>query len=116
MTWIRTLLATLSLAILTACSSLGMLEPQSPAERIAATVVSVTAIRQSTQTLLVAKKITPDDAEHVQRQADQVVAGAQIARSMLGVDPAAADAKLQQTRAVLLALQSYLAAREGAKR
>ena len=31
MTWIRTLLATLSLAILTACGSLGMLEPQSPA-------------------------------------------------------------------------------------
>lgn len=116
MTWIRSVLAALALAFLAACGSLGLATPETPAQRIAATVVSVTAVRQSAQTMLVAKKITPDDAENIQRQADNVIAGAQVARSMLGVDPAAADAKLQQTRQVLLALQAYLAAREGAKR
>lgn len=113
---IRNLFAAFALAILAGCAGLGVPSPETPAERIAVTVVSVTAVRQSAHTLLVARKITPDDAENVQRQADNVIAGAQIARAMLAVDPAAADAKLQQTRQVLLALQAYLAAREGAKR
>lgn len=119
MTWIRKAAAALALAALAAfagCAQLGVPTPETTAERIAVTVVSVTAVRQSAQTLLVARKITPDDAENVQRQADNVIAGAQIARSLIGSDPAAADAKLQQTRQVLLALQAYLAAREGAKR
>jgi hypothetical protein len=116
MIWIRNTLALVALVILTACAGLGVPSPQNTGERIAVTVVSVTAVRQSATTLLVAKKISPDDAEHIQRQADNVIAGAQIARAMLAVDPAAADAKLLQTRQVLLALQAYLAAREGAKR
>jgi hypothetical protein len=111
MTWTRNLLACIALALLTACAALGLPTPETPAQRIAATVTAVTAVRQSATTLLVAKKISVEDAENVQRQADTVVAGAQVARSMLTVDPKAADAKLQQTRTVLLALQQYLAAK-----
>lgn len=105
------LLALLAL-LLVGCEALGTPAPQTTAQRIATTVASVTAVRESTRTLLVARKISPDDAANVQVQADNVIAGAQIARSLLTADPAAADAKLQQTQAVLLALQAYLATKE----
>ncbi len=97
--------------LLSACAQLGVPTPQTTEERIAATIVSVTAVRETTLTLLQAKKITPDDAENIQRQADNVRAGAIVARSLVGVDSTAADAKLQQTRAVLLAVQQYLIAK-----
>ena len=106
-------LTTMLLAfVLVACSSLGAPAPQTLNERIAVTVASVTAVRQSATVLLQAKKISVTDAENIQQQADNVVTGAQIARSLAPVDPNAADAKLQQTRAVLTALQAYLATRE----
>lgn len=112
---IQTLLAGLLALVLIACTSLGSPAPQTLNERIAVTVTAVTAVRQSATTLLTAKKLSVQDAENIQAQADNVVAGAQIARSLAGVDPTAADAKLQQTRQVLLALQAYLAAKEAAK-
>lgn len=94
------------------CAQLGVPAPQTLSQRIAVTVSSVTAVRQSTTVLLTSRKISAADAENIQAQADNVVAGAQVARSLAGIDPAAADAKLQQTRAVLLALQQYLASKE----
>lgn len=112
---IQTLAAALLAVLLVACTSLGAPAPQTLNERIAVTVTAVTAVRQSTTTLLTAQKLSVQDAENIQRQADNVVAGAQIARTLAGVDPAAADAKLQQTRQVLLALQAYLATKEAPK-
>ena len=102
-------------ALLVGCAQLGVPTPETTQERIAVTVASVTGVRQSTLTLLQAKRITPDDAENIQKQADNVIAAAQVARSLVGVDPAAADAKLQQTRAVLLALQQYLLTKQEKK-
>lgn len=115
MRMIQTLVAALLAFVLVACTSLGAPAPQTLNERIAVTVTAVTAVRQSATSLLVAKKLSVQDAENIQQQADNVVAGAQIARTIAGVDPAAADAKLQQTRAVLLALQAYLASKEAPK-
>lgn len=116
-TWIAFLIVSLcvSTALLTTpgCAQLGIATPQTLNERVAATVASVTAVRQSTQTLLVAGKITPADAQNVQTQADTVVAGAQIARTIAPTDPAAANAKLQATIQVLTSLQAYLAAKQG---
>lgn len=100
------------LVIITGCAQLGIATPETLSQRIAVTVATVTTVRQTATTLLVAKKISADDAQNIQSQADNVVAGAVIARNLAPVDPAAADAKLQQTRAVLLALQSYLASKE----
>lgn len=94
------------------CAQLGLEAPKTLNERIAVTVSSVTAVRQSTTVLLQAKKITAEDAQNIQTQADNVIAGAQVARSLAVSDPKAADAKLQQTRAVLTALQAYLATKE----
>lgn len=98
-----------ALALLGACAEL---KPTSPEEGVAVTISAVTAARQTASTLLQAKKITPDDAANLQQQADNIRAAALIARSMIGVDPAGADAKLQQTRAALLALQAYLTTKE----
>lgn len=101
--------------VLAACTSFGAPPPQTINERIAVTVTAVTAARQSAATLVRAGKLSAQDAENIQQQADNVVAGARIAQTLSGVDPAAADAKLQQTRAVLLALQAYLTAKETSK-
>lgn len=108
----NTITALLLALVLAACTGLGAPAPQTLNERIAVTVTAVTAVRESTTTLLRARKLSVQDAENIQQQADNVVAGAQIARSLAGVDPTAADAKLQQTRQVLIALQTYLAAKE----
>lgn len=108
----QTLMLALLALVLAACTTLGTPAPQTISERIAVTVATVTAVRQSATTLLQAKKISVADAENIQQQADNVVAGAQVARSLAPVDPSAADAKLQQTRAVLTALQAYLTTRE----
>jgi len=108
----RIVAAALAAVALVACTSLGSPAPQTLNERIAVTITAVTAVRQSTTTLVAAGKLSAQDAENIQQQADNVRTGATIARSLAGVDPTAADAKLQQTRAVLLALQSYLASKE----
>jgi hypothetical protein len=105
------LLMTCISLLLSACAQLGVPTPQNTEERIVVTISAVTAARETATTLLTAKKISADDAQNVQQQADNLRAGAQIARSMLATDPAAADAKLQQTRAALLALQAYLSAK-----
>jgi hypothetical protein len=94
------------------CAALGVPTPQSAEERIVVTMSTVTGVREATLTLLAAKKITAEDAQNVQRQADNVRAGVVIAQSMLAADPAGADAKIQQTRAMLIALQAYLATKE----
>lgn len=112
---IQTLVLALLAFVLAACTSLGAPAPKTLNERIAVTVTAVTAVRQSATTLLTAKKLSVEDAENIQRQADNVMAGVQVARSLSPVDPNAADAKLQQTRQVLLALQAYLATKEAPK-
>ena len=109
---IKTFVLALGAVVLAACGSLGTPVPQTLNERIAVTVNTVTAVRKSAETLLVAGKLSRADAQNIQQQADNVVAGAQVARTMVSVDPGAADAKLQQSIAVLTALQAYLATKE----
>ncbi len=103
------------LAFLTACSTLGVPAPQTLTQRLAVATSSATAAVGTASTLLAAKKISPSDAENIARQADNVIAGVQIARALAPVDPAAADAKLQQSLAVLSALNAYLLAKEQGK-
>jgi hypothetical protein len=109
---IKSITLMLAALLLSACAALGLSTPETLPQRIAVTVSTVTAVRTSAVTLLAAKKLSVADAENIQQQADNVIAGAVIARNLAPVDPAAADAKLQQTRAVLLALQTYLASKE----
>jgi ribosomal protein L17 len=101
------------LALVSACAQLGMESPQTLNQKIAVTVSSVTAVRQSATTLLQAKKITVADAENVQATADQVIAAAKVAQQMATTDPTGAATKLETARTVLNALSAYLATKGG---
>lgn len=106
---LNAILLTLALVHVSACSVVGVPQPQTFAQRVAVGYASVTTVRQTATALLKAKRITVDDAENVQQQADNVRAALDIARTMHAADPPAAEAKLAQTRAVLAALNDYLA-------
>lgn len=94
------------------CATVSAPAPQTLSQRLAVTITAVTAVRQTTLALLQAKKITPEDAENIQTQADTVMTGAKVVQTLAAFDPPAAEAKLVSTRSVLVALQSYLAIRE----
>jgi len=96
-------------AALTSCAQLGIAPAETFAQKLAVGYSSVTAVRQSATTLLTAKKITADDAQNVQAQADNARAGLDIARTVSKTDPKAADAKLTSIRTLLTALSAYLA-------
>lgn len=97
---------------LTACAQLGIPKPETFNERLAVGYSTVTTVRQTATTLLQAKKITADDAQNVQQQADNARAGLDIARTISKTDAKAADAKLTAVRSALTALQAYLATKE----
>lgn len=105
-------LAALLIAAAPGCNSIGLPAPVTSEERVVVTLATVAGVRDAAATLLKAKQISVEDAENIQRQADSVRAGVEIARAMIAVDPAGADAKLQQTRLALAALQAYLATKE----
>lgn len=95
------------LILVVGCAALGLPTPQSFNERLLAGYSGVTTVRAGGDALIVAKKISSADAENVQKQADNVRAGLDIASSMK--DPTLASAKLNSTVAVLTALQAYQA-------
>jgi hypothetical protein len=64
--------------------------------------------------LLQAKKISAEDAQNIQTQADTARAGVDISRKLCGTDPAAADNRLTAAVTILQALSTYLATRGGA--
>lgn len=101
------------LLIASGCAALGVPTPTTFNERLASGYVTVNAVMDTTRALLSAKKITPDDAENVVKQCDNVVAGLDIARTISKGDLPAANTKLTATLAVLTALQSYLATKKG---
>lgn len=97
----------LFLAFIVGCAALGLPTPQSFNEKLLAGYSGVTTVRAGGDALIVAKKISSADAENVQKQADNVRAGLDIASSMS--DPALAAAKLNSTLTILTALQAYQA-------
>lgn len=107
------LLAVLILMIASACASLGLPSPSTFNERLAAATGTVTEVRNAADTLLIAKKISSDDAQNIQNQADNVRQGLNIARSMSKTDLSAANTKLTTTLTVLTALQAYIATKKG---
>src|SRR5687768_10843286 len=98
----------LLIVLLAGCQALGI-QPETFNQRLAVVVATVTEVRRASTTLLQAKKITPDDHENIEKQADNARAGLEIARTLSKTDEKAADAKLTAARTVLTALQAYLA-------
>jgi len=108
----RIYLSLVALLLIVGCETLGIAKPETFKEKLAVGYVTVTAVRQSATTLLTAKRLTADDAQNVQDQANNARAGLDIARGLEKTDPKAADAKLTAIRTALTALQAYLTARE----
>ena len=105
--------ATILVAMFTACATLGMPTPKSFNERAASGYTTVTTVAQTTTSLLRAKVISVADAENVEKQATTAKEGLDIARSLHGSVPTAADQRLEASLVILQALQKYLAERGG---
>lgn len=103
------------LVVVTGCAALGLVTPESFREKLATGFATVEAVNTSTLALLKAKKISPDDAENINKQSDNANEALKIARVVSDTDQAAANAKLTATITALSALQAYLATKEGAK-
>lgn len=97
---------------LTACAQLGLPTPQTFEERLTVGISSVTAARQTALTLLQANKISADDAQNVQDQADNVRQALDIARSLKAANLSAAEDKLSAAISALNVLNTYLARRQ----
>lgn len=92
--------------VLSACSTLNF------DQRLAIMISGVTEVRTQTLTALRAKKITPNDAQNLQDQADTARAGLEIARTLYGSNPQAAEQRLEAARLALQGLQAYLLTRK----
>jgi len=105
----------LALIIIAGCAQLGLQAPTTLDQDIAATTVGITSVRNAAATLVMAGKLTPDDGQNVQTQADTIRAGVTIARSLSATNPVAAKTKLTASIAMLTALQTYLDAQGAPK-
>lgn len=103
------------MAFLVGCAQLGVPTPDTVNQKIAIGISTVSSVRDTAGTLLVAGKITSADAENIQKQADTAREGLTVARSLSGKDLTAADNKVEAATAVLKALQAYLLTKQGAK-
>jgi len=100
-----------ALPLLPGCETLGLPKAETFNERSAATLGTITTVRQTATTLLEQKKITADDGQNILTQTDTARAGLDIARNLNKSNPQAADTKLTSVITVLTALQAYLATR-----
>ncbi len=98
-----------AMALLTACTALGVATPQTFNQRAAAAQITVTAVRSTALSLLTADKITAADGKNVQASADAGNAAIDLAMLTSTVDPAGASSKLSSAIAILGGVQAYLA-------
>lgn len=101
-------------AMLTACAQIGLPPAETFSEKLAAGYSLNSQVRATATELLKAKKISVSDAEQVLEQTNNARAGLDVAREMSKFNLEAADAKLTAIRTILVAVQTYLAARKGA--
>lgn len=94
-----------------ACAQLGIVQPDTFNQRLAAGYTSVTAVRQGTATLLSGQKITVVDAQNIQTQADTARAGLDIAQGLSSTDITSAENRLTVSLTILQGLQTYLTSR-----
>jgi hypothetical protein len=97
--------------ILASCATLGLPQADTFNKRLAAGYTTVTGVRNTADTLLTSNKITADDAQNVQAQADNGRTGLDLARQIHATNPPAGDAKLDAVVTGLSALEAYLRTR-----
>jgi hypothetical protein len=104
------LLALMSLVVgmVGACAAMGGIAPETYGERLAYAKITVTGARQLGGQLLDARKISADDAQQIQNQADLARDSIKVVEGMRATDPTAADIRLQGIVAGLRGLAIYL--------
>lgn len=110
MVWGLALIGLMVFAI-SACDSVP--KPKTFNESAAVAIVTVTQVRETATALLVAKKITVEDARNVQKQADNARSGIEVARALYKADPFAGQMELSTVVKGLTILQQYLTTRGG---
>lgn len=114
MKMLRNMLMVTVLVAMTACSTLGVPAPKSFNEKLASGYTTVTTVAQATRSLMIGKILTVEDATNVEKQAETAKEGLDVARTLHGTVPAAADQRLAASLVILQTLQKYLDQR-GAK-
>ena len=99
--------------ILASCAPLGVPEPETFNQKVAAAQIAVTGVRSATLDLLRAGQISAKDAQNMQDHADVGRKSIDVARQIYATDPAAADARLSAAIAALEAARAYLRSRGG---
>lgn len=97
------------MVLLTACSALGVMKPQTFNQKLAYAIGVHTAILQATTAAVTSGALSSSDAEVVAKQADTARSILDLARAAdTGGDVAGADHKLSIALATLTALQTFL--------
>jgi len=102
-------------AVLAACAQLGLPTADTFNQKVAVAYGTVQSVLDTTTQLLVAKKITVDDAKRVEASAVAAKAGIDAARTLHATDPTGAETKIDAIKATLTALTTFLAAQQAAK-
>ena len=103
--------AGVAIALFAACNSLGLPEAQTFKQRAVVAYGTVTAVRDTTTQLLVAKKISADSARNVQRQADIARDSVDAAVAIYPSSHVEGETRLDSAVKLLHALQIYLQSR-----
>lgn len=98
--------------LLTACSSLGLAQPQNLSERIAYGYGVHTAVLATAATEVTAGTLSSADGEQVLKLADESRALLDSAKALSGSDEAGANSKLVLATAILTQLQAYLRSKQ----
>lgn len=97
-----------TLVLLVGCAALGIPQPQTFPEKLAAGYISVTTVRQTATVLLNNDVITAQDGRNIQTSANTVREGLDVARDLYALRPQAGQDKLDATLVILQALQNYV--------
>jgi hypothetical protein len=104
-------LAIVAAIALASCAAFDV-KPQTFNEGVAACLSSATSARTLSFALLSADKISANDAENANKQADVLREGCDVADALKGSDIKSAQGKLDATRTALGALRGYLESRQ----
>lgn len=103
----RKLIASICIAALVGCSSLGIAPADTWNKKIAAAYETVAAVDDTATSLVQAGKLSKKDAQATKASIDGAIAGIAAAAQM--TDPTAAQNRLAAVTASLVALQAFLA-------
>lgn len=95
----------LTLILLSSCAYLGIPQAETFNAKLATGYITVTSVRETTTSLVSADAISPQDAANIQRTADAVRSGLDIAKTL---GAGAGDDKLASSLILLTELQKYV--------